>query len=289
MLKTVPNDIRYALRTFARNPGFTAVVLLTLALGIGATTAIFSVSRRRDAAGRCRIPTSIESSRSSERTTDGRNMSVSWPNFLDWRDQNQVFEHLRHLSPARPSTSTGGDRPRSAQRRRSHRHRMFGAMGLSPIAGRGFSSTEDTPAADRVAIVSERLVAEPIRRRRQPGRTFHHDRTANRTTVIGIMPAGDALSVAPDRRLAADRAVGRRLSAARRAPGADSNRQAQAGRHFRSRRMPTWTRSRDVSSSSTSTSNKNTRVCAGVLLRARRAQHPPRVAGLDLWPSVSSC
>ncbi|HMJ88052.1 MAG TPA: hypothetical protein VK504_32970, partial [Vicinamibacterales bacterium] len=86
-------DVRYAVRTLRKSPGFTAVVVLTLGLGIGATTAIFSVLdgvllRPFPYADIDRILSL------SERTTDGRSMSVSWPNFGDWRDQNQVFEHL---------------------------------------------------------------------------------------------------------------------------------------------------------------------------------------------------
>ena len=142
MLKTVPNDLRYALRTFARNPGFTAVVLLTLALGIGATTAIFSVL---DGVMLRPLPyPDIDRILSlSERTTDGRNMSVSWPNFQDWRDQNQVFEHLGIYRPTTVNL-TGGDRPDRLNASIAS-STPFGAMGLSPIAGRVFSATGDTP------------------------------------------------------------------------------------------------------------------------------------------------
>ena len=185
MLKTVPNDVRYALRTFARNPGFTAVVLLTLALGIGATTAIFSVL---DGVMLRPLPyPDIDRILSlSERTTDGRNMSVSWPNFQDWRDQNQVFEHLGIYRPTTVNL-TGGDRPDRLNASIAS-SAMFGAMGLSPIAGRVFSATEDTPAADRVAIVSERLW-----RNRFSGdpNLIGRSITLNGEphTVIGIMPA----------------------------------------------------------------------------------------------------
>jgi predicted permease len=185
MLKTVPNDIRYALRTFARNPGFTAVVLLTLALGIGATTAIFSVL---DGVMLRPLPyPDIDRILSlSERTTDGRNMSVSWPNFQDWRDQNQVFEHLGIYRPTTVNL-TGGDRPDRLNASIAS-SAMFGAMGLSPIVGRVLSATEDTPAADRVAIVSERLW-----RNRFSGdpNLIGRSITLNGEphTVIGIMPA----------------------------------------------------------------------------------------------------
>jgi predicted permease len=185
MLKTVPNDIRYALRTFARNPGFTAVVLLTLALGIGATTAIFSVL---DGVMLRPLPyPAIDRILSiSERTTDGRSMSVSWPNFEDWRDQNQVFEYLGIYRPTTVNL-TGGDRPDRLNAAIAS-SAMFGVMGLSPIAGRAFSQTDDTRSADRVAIVSERLWRNRFGAEANlVGRSITLNGEPH--TVIGIMPA----------------------------------------------------------------------------------------------------
>src|SRR5262249_60112724 len=84
-------DVRYAARTLRKTPGFTAIVVLTLGLGIGATTAIFSVLdgvllRPFPYADIDRIMMLGETTRT------GQALSVAWPNFQDWRDQNEVFE-----------------------------------------------------------------------------------------------------------------------------------------------------------------------------------------------------
>src|SRR5207247_3943728 len=90
---SVTSDIRYALRALRKNPGFTAVVMLTLALGIGATTAIFTVVdyvMLRPYP----YPQIDRIMLLSETTRNGQGMSIAWPNFVDWREQNEVFESL---------------------------------------------------------------------------------------------------------------------------------------------------------------------------------------------------
>src|SRR5262249_23799142 len=93
-IDAVIQDVRYAVRMLLKNRGFTAVAILTLALGIGANAAIFTVLdgvllRPLPYPDVDRVLTFIEQSRS-----DGQPMSVSWPNFQDYRDQNQVFESV---------------------------------------------------------------------------------------------------------------------------------------------------------------------------------------------------
>src|SRR6266511_4172532 len=87
------HDLRYALRQLSKSPGFTTVAMLTLALGIGANTAIFSVVN----AVLLRPLPYPESERLvwlSERGLNFPVMSISYPNFTDWRGQQRVFEHL---------------------------------------------------------------------------------------------------------------------------------------------------------------------------------------------------
>src|SRR6058998_3597365 len=99
MIETVVQDFCYGLRMLARNPGFTAVAVLTLALGIGANTAIFTVVN----AVLLRPLPYREPDRLmllEERGENLRRVSVSYPNFLDWRAQNQVFDQMAAVQSA---------------------------------------------------------------------------------------------------------------------------------------------------------------------------------------------
>jgi len=185
MMRTLTHDLRYAIRTFARNPGFTAVVLLTLALGIGATTAIFSVLdgvllRPLPYPDIDRIVTI------TERSTTGQTISISWPDFVDWREQNQVFEHLGIYRNATVNL-TGGDRPERLNAAAASAS-LFGAVGIAPLAGRAFTTAEDGPGADRVVVISERLWRNRFNADASlVGRAIVLNGQPH--TVIGIMPA----------------------------------------------------------------------------------------------------
>ena len=153
-MHSIWQDLRYALRSLRLTPAYTAVVVATLALGIGANTAIFSVAdvvmlRPYPYPGIERIVAI------NERVRAGQQMSVAWPTFQDWLAQNRSFEYLGVYRNA-PANLTGGDQPErlSAAVVSSG---LFGAMGIAPLAGRTFGPEEDVPNAARVAIVSERL------------------------------------------------------------------------------------------------------------------------------------
>src|SRR5947208_14906161 len=92
-------DIRYGVRSLLKRPGFTAIAVVTLALGIGANTAIFSVVntlllRPLPFKEPARLVQVWEANYKRGRNT----MDVSYPNFADWRDQNQVFEQIAAYS-----------------------------------------------------------------------------------------------------------------------------------------------------------------------------------------------
>ena len=178
-------DVRYALRTLRNAPGFSAVVIITLALGIGATTAIFSVL---DGVLLRPLPyPDVERMLTlTERTTAGDSMSVSWHDFQDWRDQNRVFEHLGVYRPT-STTLTGSDQPERLVAALASSE-MFGATGVPPLAGRVFGPAEDRAGTELVAVVSERLWrnrfgADPA----LVGRSIILNGQSH--VVIGIMPA----------------------------------------------------------------------------------------------------
>ncbi len=150
----VAGDVRFALRTLRKNPGFTAVVMLTLALGIGATTAIFSVV---DAVmlRPYPYPDIDRIAVVSEVTRSGLAMSVAWPNFQDWRDQNQVFQALGVYRPM-ALNSSGGDRPERLSGTLASSE-VFTAMGIQAQLGRTFVPGDDKPGAPRMAVVSDRF------------------------------------------------------------------------------------------------------------------------------------
>jgi len=184
MIATVSQDARYAARTFAKNPGFAAVVILTLALGIGASTAVFSVF---DFVLLRPLPyPDIDRLLSiSERTTAGQVVSVSWPDFEDWHDQNQTFAHLG-VYRVTTVNLTGGDQPERLNAAASSSE-MFGAIGITPLAGRAFGPGEDRADAQRVAIVGERLWRGRFGAdRRLVGATIRLD--GEPYTVVGVMP-----------------------------------------------------------------------------------------------------
>jgi putative ABC transport system permease protein len=142
-------DLRYGLRLLAKNPGFAAVAVITLALGIGANTTIFSVAwrpmRYHDANRLLMV---------WETRPEGSRSPVSAPTYLDWRDQNTCFELLAAARSA--SVALSGNPPVLV----SGAHitsNFFDTFRLRPEAGRFFSAEEFHPGGDRVAILSREI------------------------------------------------------------------------------------------------------------------------------------
>ena len=177
-------DVRFALRSFARTPGFTLVVAITLGLGIGASTAIFSMVN-----GILLRPLAFPDPDSllwiNEVTPDGRAMSVSWPNYLDWRAGAHSFAALA-ASRTNSMTWTGtGDARRVEGRRVTYN--FFDALGVQPELGRGFAATDDRAGAPLVVIVThefaERQLGGPAV---ALGRVLTLDGRA--FSVVGVLP-----------------------------------------------------------------------------------------------------
>jgi putative ABC transport system permease protein len=153
-MASVWQDFAYALRSMRKAPTFTAVVIVTLALGIGANAAIFSVA---DAVllRPYPFPDLDRILMLNERTRSGQTMSVAWPTFQDWRAQNQVFETMGIYRPG-VATLTGGDQPERLISALASSD-VFRVMGIAPVAGRPLVASDDAPGAPHVAVISERL------------------------------------------------------------------------------------------------------------------------------------
>jgi len=149
-------DIRYAVRNLIKRPGFTAIAVVTLALGIGANSAIFSgvyalILKPLDFPDLDRIVTVWDKnpSRGVERN------EVSMANYLDWKAQSQSFEQLA-LERWWSTNLTGGDTP---ERVLGHlvTANFFDVVGVKPFKGRAFLEEENQPGKDGVAIITYSL------------------------------------------------------------------------------------------------------------------------------------
>jgi predicted permease len=155
-METFLRNLRYSLRALAKSPGFAAVAIITLALGIGANTAIFSVVNSV-----LLQPLSYpEPDRLVELegiSPQGNSDATSIPKFNAWQDQTQVFDSVAAYDFAGPGINlTGGDRPEQLKGIRVSKDyfRVFGA----PMAlGRTFSADEDRPGGPAVAVISNGL------------------------------------------------------------------------------------------------------------------------------------
>src|SRR5262245_37922346 len=95
-VNTIMQDLRFALRMLRKNPGFTTVAVLVLAIGIGASTAIFSVV---DAVLlRLPYPNAARLVAIQDNYANYGNVSISYPQYLYWKDQRQIFDHVITLS-----------------------------------------------------------------------------------------------------------------------------------------------------------------------------------------------
>jgi len=149
-------NIRYGLRSLAKSPGFAAVAILTLALGIGANTAIFSVinSVLLQPLSYPNPDRLVELELTSK---EGNGDVTSIPKFNVWRDQTQVFDSVAAYDFSGPGINlTGGDRPEQLKgiHASSDYFRVFGA----PIVlGRAYTAEEDRPGGPAVAVISNGL------------------------------------------------------------------------------------------------------------------------------------
>jgi putative ABC transport system permease protein len=182
----MPSDIRYAVRQLLKNPGFTLVAVLTLALGIGANTAIFSIVNSV-LLRPLPYPHADRIMVLNESTGPGQDFSVALPDYFDWQKEAKSFEHLAatHKESRNLSGIPGRDPERVSCA--SVTRNFFDVIGVPPKIGRVFSEDEDKPGAPPVAIISDRVWQRAFNRSPQIlGQSITlHDQSF---TVIGVMP-----------------------------------------------------------------------------------------------------
>jgi predicted permease len=185
--ETLVQDVCYALRTLVKSAGFTAVAVLTLALGIGANTAIFSVVKAvllrpppfKDPARLVRVNESVEK---------GGRSPVAYPNYVDWRAQNTVFEEMAAFGDCEMIVSGTEKSERVYCEQASDSY--FPLLGVSAAIGRTFTPEENsTPMKYAVALIGyglweRRYASDPAilgKMIRLNGFDF---------TIIGVLPKG---------------------------------------------------------------------------------------------------
>jgi putative ABC transport system permease protein len=198
------HDVRYALRSLAKAPGFTAIVVLTLALGIGANTAIFSVL---NAVLLRPLPFADPDRLVVVRETYGQGQtgSVSGPNLLDWRERSRGFAGLAAIRAS--SRALAGDGEPEEVFIAMVTADFFQVLGVAPALGRGFAPGEDR-GTGTVAVLSDglwrgRYGADPA----ILGRTIQL--SGRPYTVIGVAPPGFDYPGRPQAWLPIELGVGR--------------------------------------------------------------------------------
>ncbi len=194
---SVPQDITFAGRQFRRSPGFTITVVLTLALGIGSTTAIFSLvygillrplpfpeSEQLVAIRTLEFPPGVAP------TNPGGAYQIgsSYPNFFDWRQRNHTFQSLSSTDRIeRLFSKMNGEGARVIPGSRVSAN-LFSTLGVAPALGRTFTDEEERPG-HRVVILSHELwVSDFASSRDVIGQTVKI--SDEPSTVVGVMPEG---------------------------------------------------------------------------------------------------
>ncbi len=184
-IETLWQDLRFGTRMLGKKPGFTFITILTLALGIGANTAIFSVVhgvllKPLPYSDPDQLVAIYESSKKSPR------MAAAYPNYLDWHARQSSFTELSARMPA-GGVLTGGEPERVTGRLVSAS--FFRALGVQPQVGRAFTEEEDRPGGERVIVLGHSLWQHRFGGDESLiGKAIEYN--AEKWTVVGVMPAG---------------------------------------------------------------------------------------------------
>jgi len=194
IIENLLQDLHFGLRTLRRTPAFAAVTVFTLALGIGANTAIFSVVR---AALLRPLPYAqpdhlitlgeVRGQEALSGQLTASTWNVSYPNFLDWRTQSKTFASLAGFT-GDGFTLRGAGEPETVLAVQATTN-FLSTLGVKPFLGRGFHAGEDLAEGPYVALLTHsywksRFGGDP----QAVGRSIQLD--SNSVTIIGVLPAG---------------------------------------------------------------------------------------------------
>jgi len=190
-LETLRQDVRYALRTLRKSPGFTIVAVLALAIGIGANTAIFSlIDAIREKALPYKDPSTLVELWGNVVRAKVERRGASYPDYLDWRARSKSFEDVAAFD-GQLMTLVGSEDPERINTEFVSAP-YFSLLGVSPARGRVFQAEEDAVAKPaQVVVLSDglwkrRFGADP----QIVGRTLTLCCAARQYTVVGVMPPG---------------------------------------------------------------------------------------------------
>ncbi|MGM0669214.1 MAG: ABC transporter permease [Gemmatimonadota bacterium] len=183
MLDNLVQDLRYAVRTLKKSPGFTLVAILTLAVGIGATATVFSLVN-----GVLLKPLPYDDPEElvwvAERNRSGGSMSVAWANFRDWQAESRSFQGLAAFNSV-STTVLGGTEP--AYRTIAPVSQGFWTVfPLDPLEGRLTGEEDHREGVSPVAVVSETFAREILGEGQAVGRIVEIFGT--RCEVVGVVP-----------------------------------------------------------------------------------------------------
>src|SRR5262249_43191941 len=185
-LDSLLSDVRFALRMLRKNPGFAAITILTLALGIGASAVVFTLA---DAVILRPLPYHAPGQLvwMTEETSTGESTGISWPNFQDWKRLNTAFTAVAGYRDARMSyTGTAFPEPIAG---RFVTAGYFELMGVAPALGRTFQAEENQVGGPDVAILSHEFWQQQFGGSTEIlGKTFQLN--GRPFTIIGVMPRG---------------------------------------------------------------------------------------------------
>jgi len=182
----VIQDVRYGARSLLKTPGFTMVAALTLALGLGANTAMFSVVY-----GVLLRPLPYADPASlivlNETTPKVGTVSVSYPNFADWRAQSRAFTAMAIVADL--AANLGGVSQPESVEIEAVSSNFLSTLGVRPVIGRDFSTSEDLDGTPPVALISHDLWQSHFGGSRDVlGQTITLD--GKPVSIVGVLPAG---------------------------------------------------------------------------------------------------